>query len=85
MGETVSFTVHKNTREKRQRREVWQNLQKKARDVPKDVDGYALVAFTRNGQEEVVTRTDWFTRDAADAFRLPDMAEQKIRSAIVSK
>ena len=78
----ISLSVHRNTRAKRERRQVWAALQQKAREMPKDVDGMALVAFSRKSSTTLNVIGTFFVRDPADRYLLPEMAHQVLRERI---
>ena len=81
MGKVVNLTVHKNTREKRKRRECHTNLVTCARRCPKDMDGWAFVAFRRSGTNlDVIVHYD--TTNPTDIVQLPNLAQHEIRSKI---
>ena len=82
MTTPISLTVHRNTREKRQRRQVWDTAQRMARTMPKNIDGFVVVYFKKTGLSATETWADWYVRDAADTFRLPEMARHQIEREI---
>ena len=82
MTTPISLTVHRNTREKRQRRKVWDTAQLKVRTMPKNIDGFVVVYFKKTGLSDTETWADWYVRDTADTFRLPEMARFQIERAI---
>jgi len=82
MTTPISLTVHRNTKEKRERREVWCAAQEKAKSLPKNIDGFAMVYFTRHGVRSTTANVMWFVRDSADTFLLPEMARHEIQRAM---
>ena len=84
MTKVTQLSVHRNTREKRQRRQVWQEAQGKARAMPKDVDGFAMVYFRHAPDRTGLTvRATYFVRDAADADRLPGIVGNEMQRCVL--
>ena len=81
MSKVVNFTVHKNTLEKRKRREVWSQLQRVSKRVGKDIDGFALVCFSSD-KDYVETQTEYMCRNTRDLYSIPEMAREKLSKAI---
>lgn len=52
----------------------------KAADPP--VEGFALVAYRRNGPRLVSAMVRWFTADAIHTFALPEMARMELERSI---
>lgn len=77
-----SFTVHKNTRDKREQREVWDSAKRIIHAIPKNIDGYAIVAYHRMPGGFHATHVNYFVRDSMDKHSLPDMAKTLIQSAL---
>ena len=81
-GALIKLTVHRNTRQKRERRYVWQGAQEKVRRMPKDIDGFVMVYFKSDG-EMMKAIASWRLRDPKDTDRLPDLARNEIQRTIM--
>lgn len=87
----VSLTVHKNTLEKRKRRDVYKRLKECVdgmRGYP--LDGFALVAFHRipadvtdpRGGSVLCSHVDYAVRDSQDLIGMPTLASELIRERV---
>lgn len=73
----VNLTVHRNTVEKRRRREVAASLLREARDLRGDMDGFALVSWRNDGS----SRCEWATGDLK-LNTVPDFARTALIRSI---
>lgn len=73
----VSFTVHKNTRDKHERRRIYEHLKDSVNNIAKDADGYMMIAIKRDG-ETVYTQTGWSARDARDYRYMLDLLKEDL-------
>lgn len=83
MPSIAKLSVHRNTRDRRIRHGVSKNLVAAAREKAqrKDLDGWALVAFHKDGAGVHITAT-YAVGDARDAILLPEMAREKLRQIV---
>lgn len=76
------LTVHRNTRERRERHAARDALLDAAKTHGQDIDGWGLVVYRRSGKEKVMAGAYYFVADPMDAFHLPDMARSKLTEII---
>lgn len=76
MSKIVSLLVHKNTREQRRRKAVSLDFVSEARTMAREkaIDGYAIVAWNRHGDEKTV----WSWNDAVPRERLRGFVDAAI-------
>lgn len=77
----IQLHVHRNTKLKRERREVYDRLRGAIKEVDKNIDGFAIVAY-RKDDDGIQYTTYYSVRDAMDRYGLPDAAHSMIRRAI---
>lgn len=78
-----SLAVHRNTLEKRRRREGWDRLRAAVLGGDRDWDGWALVQYRRDGPTDITVSASYHVRDAADAHLLPDMARMHLSKRVL--
>lgn len=80
MTKPIPLSVHRNTKQQRERHEVRDKLRAAVKEHLRsaDYDGFALVSF-RHDPDGLATRTHYYTRDARDSYVLPDIAKSAIR------
>lgn len=80
----VRLNRERECRIRAERASVRARLVAKAREIDDGIDGYALVVYRHNSDGSVMTQTDYCVRDSRDLYRLPDMAREKVSTAINS-
>ena len=77
-NKVTTLSVHRNTRDKRERRIVKQRAAELARDIPADADGVVTVWFRHNEGGAASVHAGWHVRNALDTHRLPDLCKTEL-------
>jgi hypothetical protein len=75
----VRFSVHKNTKEKRERHGIWEQLKEGVNSIPKDADGFLLISLKRE-EEQVFFRVFAGHRDSRDRRYMLELLTTEIKS-----
>lgn len=67
------------------REQIHKDLSSEIAEVPKDIDGYALVYFSRKPDGSMIVGDRYQVRNVMDLFGLADMARFRLTKSIMRK
>ena len=81
MDNVTNFTVHKNTRDKRAKRRVHNELKSSVGELNCDkvMDGFVVFSFAQEEDGTFYTRCKWYSKDSAVIPILPRLVEESLR------
>jgi hypothetical protein len=81
-GNIRNFTAHKNTKEKRDRKVIWQSATDMVKSLPRDIDGVFVVCWKHREDGGMAVSSDYSVRDTRDIYAMPGIAGEEASGCI---